>query len=241
MAKPIAGDRVVNATDPLVIEHILTNIRSIESRNDYGKLNAHASASGAYQFTDSTWRAAAAAVPGAANYARAYLAPPPVQDAVAAAKVRAILATHNGSLAAIPVIWYYPTAWGHDALMDKPAKELGPGNTLTVREYAVMWLHKYDSWVGFEGDRQTVNTGGNDPWYIDILKGVGSAGAAAGDAVGSFVSLGWAEALGRFLSHLVDPGFWKRIGIGALGILLAIVGLAALLKDSIPKGLPIPL
>lgn len=52
--------------------------------------------------------------------------------------------------------------------------------------------------------------------------------------------LGWAEALGRFLSHLIDPTFWKRVGIGALGVLLAAFGLTALVKDSLPKGLPIP-
>lgn len=49
--------------------------------------------------------------------------------------------------------------------------------------------------------------------------------------------LGWAEALGRLLSHLIDPGFWKRIGIGALGAAALVVGIVALLKDSIPTPL----
>lgn len=35
--------------------------------------------------------------------------------------------------------------------------------------------------------------------------------------------LGWAEALGRLLTNLIDPAWWRRIGIGALGILLVIL------------------
>lgn len=49
--------------------------------------------------------------------------------------------------------------------------------------------------------------------------------------------LGWAEALGRLLSHLISASFWKRVGIGALGVILAAFGLTALVKDSLPKGM----
>lgn len=35
--------------------------------------------------------------------------------------------------------------------------------------------------------------------------------------------LGWAEALGRLLSHLLDAGWWRRLGVGATGVLLVVL------------------
>lgn len=46
---------------------------------------------------------------------------------------------------------------------------------------------------------------------------------AVKDAVGT--ALGWAEALGRLLSNLIDPSWWRRIGVGALGLLLIIAAI----------------
>lgn len=37
--------------------------------------------------------------------------------------------------------------------------------------------------------------------------------------------LDWAKALGRLLSKLLDPAWWKRVGIGALGLLLIVAAL----------------
>ena len=50
--------------------------------NGYTAQNPYSSASGAYQFSDATWRTASAAA-GHGGYARASYAPPSVQDAVA--------------------------------------------------------------------------------------------------------------------------------------------------------------
>lgn len=41
--------------------------------------------------------------------------------------------------------------------------------------------------------------------------------------------LDWAKALGRLLSKLIDPAFWKRIGVGAIGLLLIVAALVLIL------------
>ncbi len=45
---------------------------------------------------------------------------------------------------------------------------------------------------------------------------------------------GWAEALGKLLSTLISVAFWRRLGIGALGLALAVAGIIVLVKDSAP-------
>jgi cell wall-associated NlpC family hydrolase len=119
----------------------LATTRQLESGNDYTAQATKASASGAYQFLDSTWRAWSAKAGYADLYPRAYLAPPHVQDAAAAAYVQAILDQWH-DIAYIPVNWYYPIAATNPALMDiVPAPEAG--NRLTVRQYQARWLDLY--------------------------------------------------------------------------------------------------
>jgi cell wall-associated NlpC family hydrolase len=119
----------------------LATIRQLESGNDYTAQAAKASASGAYQFLDSSWRTWSARAGYPDLYARAYLAPPHVQDAAAAAYVQAILDQWH-DVAYVPVNWYYPAAADNPALMDiVPAPQAG--NRLTVRQYQTRWLELY--------------------------------------------------------------------------------------------------
>jgi hypothetical protein len=60
----------------------LACVRQHESRGDYTAKNPSSSASGAYQYLDSTWRTVSAAA-GHGGYPSARSAPPHVQDAVA--------------------------------------------------------------------------------------------------------------------------------------------------------------
>lgn len=116
---------------------LLATIRALESGGDYTAQAAGSSASGAYQFLDSTWAAYG-------GYAQARQAPPAVQDAKAAENVRGILDAHGGDVDAVPVVWYL----GHvpepgSAEWDQvPAPDAG--NALTPRQYEQLWLARYD-------------------------------------------------------------------------------------------------
>lgn len=121
----------------------LATIRTLESGGHYDARSPGSSASGAYQYIDTTWQSWATQIGvDVAPYPRAYLAPPAIQDSVAAANVTAILNTYHGDVAMVPVHWYYPAAAHNPALMDLvPHPEAG--NRLTVREYQTRWLATY--------------------------------------------------------------------------------------------------
>ena len=125
------------------VGRVLETIRTLESGGNYSAQAAGSSASGAYQIIDSTWSLWAAAAGVGTEYPRARMAPPDVQDAVAAHRVQQILDQYN-DVAAVPVAWYLPAALVDTRLMDiVPAA--GAGNRLTPREYQALWLDVYKS------------------------------------------------------------------------------------------------
>jgi murein DD-endopeptidase MepM/ murein hydrolase activator NlpD len=119
------------------IDRILATIRTLESGGDYTARAGRSTASGAYQFLDSTWDSYG-------GYRRAGDAPPAVQDARAAADVQAILDRHDGDVSAVPVVWYIGRlpAEGSPDWDRIPAPEAG--NRLTPRQYQARWLAEYD-------------------------------------------------------------------------------------------------
>ena len=118
------------------VQTILATIRRLESGDDYTAQAAGSTASGAYQFIDSTWG-------NFQGYARAADAPPEVQDAKAAEMVQHTLDTNEGNVATVPVIWYI----GHVPPASSPRWDQVPvpqaGNTLTPREYQARWIDTY--------------------------------------------------------------------------------------------------
>ena len=73
------------------VEPVLATIRTIESGGNYTVQNAGSTASGAYQFLDSTWA-------NFGGYPHAWQAPPAVQDAKALTEVQAILGSNGGEV-----------------------------------------------------------------------------------------------------------------------------------------------
>lgn len=116
---------------------VLSTIRALESGDDYTARAPGSSASGAYQFIDSTWA-------GYGGFPQAWQAPPEVQDAKADEMIAAILDAHAGDIAAVPVVWYL----GHLPGPMSPSWDLvpaaGAGNRLTLREYQQRWLAEHE-------------------------------------------------------------------------------------------------
>ena len=236
MATAIAGDRVVDAGDPVVINRILFTIRLMESGENYTQLNKTASASGAYQIINSTWKSwsTGSGVPNATSYPRAYQAPPDIQDAVAKWKVKGILAAYGNHLAAVPVFWYYPAAWGNDAVLNSvPA-----GNSLTVKDYAERWIKKYDSVTGSGG---TYGTPAGQ--VVPDVSVPGGIGQQVWDAVTSpFAGLtSMVDIVKRFFEILTSAGTWIRV-LQVIGGMVAIgMGFHLMVTGDVvpkvPKGL----
>jgi len=115
---------------------VAATIRQLEAGNDYTARAPGSSASGAYQFLDSSWA-------GYGGYPRAYLAPPDVQDAKAAENIHAILIANKDDPAAVPVSWYI----GHVPAPGSPEWDVvpspGAGNRLTPRQYQTKWMEIY--------------------------------------------------------------------------------------------------
>ena len=131
------------AVDPRHLDVILTTIRTVESGGRYDARAAGSSASGAYQFVDTSWQHyAELAGVDTDTYPSAWMAPHADQDAAATAYVDEILADHDGRIEIIPVAWYLPTAIDDEDAMDAvPMPEAG--NRLTPRQYQARWMAHY--------------------------------------------------------------------------------------------------
>lgn len=134
---PVADENLAFVDTDLDV--VLKTIRQMESGNNYRAINKGDGvgdwATGAYQFIDSSWD-------NYWGYARAYLAPPDIQDAKAKELVYWLINKFGKRLMNVPVGWYLPSALSNPAKMDQvPAAN--EGNTLTPRQYGHKWLTEY--------------------------------------------------------------------------------------------------
>ena len=132
------GDtELVGCAGPAQVDAVLATVRILESGGDYTSRTSGSSASGAYQFIDTTWG-------GYGGYPQAWQAPPPVQDAKAVEQLSGIFDAYDGDVTVVPAVWYL----GHLPGPDSPEWDTLPahraGNRLTPREYQVRWLAEYD-------------------------------------------------------------------------------------------------
>src|SRR5262245_10900070 len=115
------------------VRRALATIRAIESGGNYRAQNPTSSASGAYQFLDSTWNRYG-------GYSRAKDAPPNVQDEKAAAMVVAIQRRFGLDPKWIPASWYA----GMAGAASKDWSTVLPGNRSSIAQYVNKWLATYE-------------------------------------------------------------------------------------------------
>lgn len=117
---------------------ILATIRTRESGGNYQAQARGSTASGAYQFINSTWRSVTRKFNVGTQFERAVDAPPPIQDAVAAAYVNDILRANNNRIEVVPLVWYTGNAQGR---MSDAA--LAANRGLTAETYQRNWLNTF--------------------------------------------------------------------------------------------------
>lgn len=117
---------------------ILATIRARESGGNYQAQSRASTASGAYQFINSTWRSVTRKFNIGTEFERAADAPPAIQDAVAAAYVDDILRANNNRVEVVPLVWYTGNAQGR---MSDAA--LAANRGLTAEMYQRNWLNTF--------------------------------------------------------------------------------------------------
>lgn len=122
------------------VDNILRTIKTRESKGDYTAQAKTSSASGAYQFIDSTWRNLSQQAGYGRQYARAKDAPPAVQDAVARYYVNDILRRSGGDINAVPNEWYTGNIYGN-----MTGAQLAANRGLTSAQYRSNFFSTFNS------------------------------------------------------------------------------------------------
>jgi muramidase (phage lysozyme) len=127
------------------VRAILETIKEKESSGNYTVQNQTPgqTASGAYGYTNGTWRMMTEKYGIGTEYKSAKEAPPEVQDIIAANNVREILLENNNDITKVPVIWYTGNAQGK---ISQKALDVNKG--LTPAEYQNDWMRRYNKMLG---------------------------------------------------------------------------------------------
>jgi hypothetical protein len=207
--------------DVVNVDAIAATIRQQESNNNYTIRSKNSTASGAYQFLDTTWsqlaQQYAANVPDARMYRSAADAPPATQDAIAKHYIEDILAQNGNNVAAVPATWYVGS-WSY---AEAHANDIPAGNSISVSDYVNKWL-------------QTFHTiSGQSPGNANIISGVSGVVSNAGD----IASTAWAGITSplQFFEHvwsaLTTKSNWVRVGLVVGALLLTVFGLYIVSKS----------
>lgn len=114
------------------VETVLATIRTLESGGDYAAHATTSTASGAYQYLETTWQAYD-------GYQHASDAPREVQDERARRDVTAILTANGRDVSEVPLRWYYPASVSDRSLLSWTP----PGNSISIGDYQARWLDTY--------------------------------------------------------------------------------------------------
>jgi biopolymer transport protein ExbB/TolQ len=124
---------------------ILETIKKRESGGNYNAQNPYSSASGAYQFIDSTWQGLTKKYGIGSEFKSAKMAPKDIQDAVAKKYVDEILKQAGGDVSKVPLAWYTGNIQGNLG-----GAKIAPGHP-GVSEYQSKWMNDYNKMSGMAG------------------------------------------------------------------------------------------
>lgn len=169
---------------------ILDTIKKRESGGNYQAQARGSSASGAYQFIDSTWQSLTKKYGIGTEFSRAVMAPAQIQDQIADKYVSEILSKNNNDVSKVPLVWYTGNSQGKIS-----AAAMAANGGLTPEKYQQMWLADYAKNGG------TVQTaGGQTPNMVPELPRPSMPGqaAAAGSATQGGVPQGASTPTGGY-------------------------------------------
>lgn len=137
------------------VDRVLSTIKGVESGGNYNAKNPNSSASGAYQFIDSTWQAATRKYGIGQEYKTARSAPPEIQDMVARKSVEDLLNQYNGDVDKVVNVWYTGNPAGN-----MTAAGLAANRGLTAEGYRARFEKQYNNSGGSlnQGSRQLSNS-----------------------------------------------------------------------------------
>ena len=124
---------------------ILETIKKRESGGNYNAQNPYSSASGAYQFIDSTWQGLTKKYGMGGDFKSAKMAPKEIQDAIAKRYVEDILKQAGGDVSKVPLAWYTGNIQGNLG-----GAKIAPGHP-GVSDYQTKWMSDYNKMGGVSG------------------------------------------------------------------------------------------
>jgi hypothetical protein len=139
-------------------DRILATIRQRESSGNYNAQAKGSSASGAYQFIDSTWQGLTKKYGIGQEFGKAKLAPKEIQDAIAKAYVNDILKEAGGDVSKVPLAWYTGNTQGKIS-----ASALAANGGLTPETYQSKWMGAYNKQTSGPISQNQNNMAGVNP------------------------------------------------------------------------------
>lgn len=126
------------------VDGFLRALAQQESGGNITAENTESTASGKYQYLNSTWRSRYAIYGPASDYSRAKDAPEEVQDAVAYIEYAKKFQDYDNDLFKLALSHFYPVAITDESKLDI----IPEGNVITPREYAEGVIEKINNGVG---------------------------------------------------------------------------------------------